>query len=137
MLSENDVIQAVCNFLKYHGYRVTSRTTTKQHGVDIVAHHEETGNQFFIEAKGQTSSKENTKRFGKPFNSAQVKVHVAEAFYQVTSLLRKDLIGSRRIAMAFPETSIHKRYLDRIRPAICHLGIEVLLVDTNQRVRTL
>jgi hypothetical protein len=97
----------------------------------------ETGADFFIEAKGATSSKEGTNRFGKPFNSAQVKVHVAEAFFQAARVLPNGSSNSRRVAIALPDTSLHRRYVGEIRHSIEQLSIEVLFVDENRAVKTL
>ncbi len=118
MLTENDVIDVVCLYLAHHGYHVKNKLTTSEKGVDIIAIHAETGAEFLIEAKGETSSKESTKRFGKPFDSAQVKVHVAEAFYQVANFLSRESSTSMRLAMAFPDTSLHRRCLEGIPPQL-------------------
>lgn len=137
MLTENDVIDAVCDYLERHKYRVENKLTTSEKGVDIVVVHEETGAEFLIEAKGETSSKEGTKRFGKSFNSAQVKVHVAEAFFQAARVLPNGPSTSRRVAIALPDTSLHRNYVGEIRYAIERLGIEVLFVDENRIVKAL
>jgi len=136
MLTENDVIDTVCEYLERQKYRVKDKLTTSERGVDIIAVHEETGAEFFIEAKGATSSKEGTKRFGKPFNSAQVKVHVAEAFYQATRLLPNEPSTSKRVAIALPDTSLHRSYWGEIRHGIERLGIETFFVDENHTVKT-
>ena len=82
MLTENDVVDAVCEHLIQNGFTIQNQLTTRERGIDIVALNPATGAETLIEAKGETSSKGHTKRFGKPFHSAQVKVHVAEAFYK-------------------------------------------------------
>jgi len=55
MLNENDVIAAVCDHLKALGYRIVSRCTTTDQGIDIVAEHPTKAERLLIEAKGATS----------------------------------------------------------------------------------
>ena len=134
MLTENDVVDAVCEHLIQNGFTIQNQLTTRERGIDIVALNPATGAEILIEAKGETSSKGHTKRFGEPFHSAQVKVHVAEAFYKAVSL-QSNASGAQQSAMAFPDTILHRRYLEHIRPAVDMLGIEVFLVNHNRIVR--
>jgi len=74
MLTENDVIQAVSLHLKSEGYRIDKVcSTSSERGVDIVATHPKTGKRLLVEAKGATSSKDGTARFGKVFNRGQAR----------------------------------------------------------------
>jgi hypothetical protein len=66
MLTEWEVIEAVREFLESRGYRVTQALNENQVGNDIVAWSVD-GQKVMIEAKGETSSKSHTSRFGKPF----------------------------------------------------------------------
>ena len=84
MLTESDVIKAVCRFLGSRGYRVTQALNEMQTGDDIVAWSAD-GKKIMIEAKGETSSKSHTSRFGKPFSSGQVLDHVSKAFYRAAA----------------------------------------------------
>jgi Holliday junction resolvase-like predicted endonuclease len=86
MLTEDDVVEAVCQHLQASGYRILSRCATTQRGEDIVAEHP-SGVTLRVEAKGETSSKSVTKRFGKPFDNAQANNHVAKAFYAAAEML--------------------------------------------------
>lgn len=97
MLTENAVIDAVCKHLAADGWQITSRATTYQRGPDIVAIRD--GISLEVEAKGAGSSKRYTARYGMPFTSAQVKVHVGEAVLKAMHVVAT---GQARAAIAFP-----------------------------------
>ena len=37
MLTENDIIDALCDYLEAHGYKIHGRADTSQTGIDIIA----------------------------------------------------------------------------------------------------
>ena len=67
MLTESDVIATVCDYLRAEGYEIRQQLTETEHDI-IAVRGDET---LLIEAKGETSSKEGTNRFGKPFKRSQ------------------------------------------------------------------
>ena len=71
MLTENRIVDLVCDQLEFDGLTISQKLDTTQTGIDIVAV-SETGKKYFVEAKGATSSKESTKRYGQEFNKSQV-----------------------------------------------------------------
>lgn len=85
-MDENAVIDSVCSRLRALGYEVTQRLKTKEHGIDVVAHNPENGQQVFIEAKGGTSSREGSNRFGKPYTQSQVFDRVAKGVFTCLQL---------------------------------------------------
>src|SRR4051794_27602850 len=87
MLTENDVVEAVAAHLPSLGYIVEATCTTTQRGIDIVARHGRTGRRLRVEAKGGTSSKDHTDRYGKCFSPGQVVSHVSRALYKAAVLL--------------------------------------------------
>jgi hypothetical protein len=131
MLYEDDVVEAVCGYLTRSGYRIVNRCTTKQRGTDIVAEHLSSKSILRVEAKGETSNDSASKRFGKPFDNAQVHSHVADAFHAAAAMLDSD--GSR-VAMAFPDTALHRRHVGRIGEAIRRLEVAVFWVGANRGV---
>jgi hypothetical protein len=131
MLSEDDVVSSVCDYLKQNGYRVVSSCTTKQQGVDIIAEHLASKSTLRVEAKGETSNDPSSKRFGKPFDNAQVSSHVAGAFYAASAMLNSD---RQKVAMAFPSTELHRRHVSRIAEAIRRLEIVVFWVKADRSV---
>ena len=69
MLTENDVIDAVVAHLESEGWSRVSVSQTDRQGIDILMRCNNT--TFAIEAKGGTSSKPGTSRYGQPFNTNQ------------------------------------------------------------------
>jgi tRNA(Leu) C34 or U34 (ribose-2'-O)-methylase TrmL len=85
MLFESDVISSVCNYLKKYNFDILQQLDENQKGDDIIAINNK-GQKIYIEAKGETSSKESSNRFGKEFNGSQKKVHVSQALYRAIKM---------------------------------------------------
>ena len=134
MLTENDVVRAVAKYLKNLGYRVESALTTNEHGIDIVALNLESGKRMLVEAKGGTSSKVGTARFGKPFTRKQAKTHVSVALYSAAKLQEERERGTL-VALAFPEDTNHKSLVEDIKTTLETLKISVFFVDSELRVK--
>lgn len=130
MLTESEIVAAVCRHLKKHGWTIVSICNELQRGDDIRAEHRDSGRTALIEAKGETSSKASSRRHGKPFNSAQVSSHVSRAFYRAART-----VGSEQLsAMALPRTELHIDRVRRIKHALSQLNLEVFWVDPQRRV---
>lgn len=84
--------------------------------------------RIIVEAKGETSSKSHTKRFGKPFSAGQVFDHVGKA---VLKALRVASSGEARAAVAFPDNPHHRREIEQVRPAVERAGIGVFWVQSH------
>jgi hypothetical protein len=104
MLTEDQVVEAVCNYLSARSWQIVSRATAVQRGYDIVAKRKD--RQLIIEAKGAGSSKESSARFGMTFSSAQVFDHVAKA---ILKALRVVTAGSASAGVALPDDALHRR----------------------------
>ena len=137
MLTENDVVKAVASYLTSRGYRVDKECSTIERGIDIDAFHSKNGKRLLIEAKGATSSKTGTSRFGKPFDRGQATVHVSRAFYSVVKLRQQHSNEDVRVAMAFPDNVHHRDLIDAIRLSLDLLDIEVYFVSEDLSVTTL
>lgn len=132
MLTESHVIDAVCRHLQHTGWSILSRCSESERGDDIRAEHRETRVIALIEAKGETSSKKHTSRFGLPFNSRQVTSHISRAFFRAAQT-----VGSRaRGALALPRTELHVDRVQKIEPALRKLKLEVFWVDAHGSVTT-
>lgn len=128
MLTESDVIAAVCNHLRSQGYEIRQQLTEAQAGDDIVAVR---GNEtLLIEAKGETSSKLGTRRHGKPFDRSQVLSHVSRAFYRAAKMRRDGVVAG----MAFPHTPLHLEVVKAIQSSLAELGIVVFWADEHRSV---
>ena len=137
LLTEDDVIDAVCEFLEGRGYEIAQRARTTQRGIDIVARKSSARpRELYVEAKGATSARAGSARFGRPFDSAQVSVHVAEAFYTAavatTRNAQRDEVLS---AMALPDNDLHRKFVRGIQPVLDRLKIGVFWVSPSKEVR--
>lgn len=134
MLTENDVVTAVATHLTKQGYHIDKALTTVERGIDIVAKRQSTGERLLIEAKGGTSSKEATARFGKPFTLNQARSHVSVAFYCAAKLYHRHSSENVKVALAFPDDSAHRGLVDDISSALDVLGVGVFFVGTDHQV---
>lgn len=130
MLAEDEVIDAVRDFLVARSWRIVSRATAMQRGDDLVA--ERDGTRLVIEAKGAGSSKEGTARFGKTFSKGQVFDHVGKA---VLKAMRVVSAGSDRAGIALPGDAAHRAEVAKIRAALDQLGVAVFWVGEDRAVR--
>lgn len=134
MLYESDVIDAVARYLQKRGWAILRKALPTESGVDVIA--EKGRQQIWIEAKGETSSRVGSRRYGQPFNRSQVWDHVAKAFYVAAAHSEKEISG--RIiqgALALPDTTLNHNFVDAIAKARKQLGIPVYWVKGPRSVR--
>ena len=132
MLTESQVIESVCQHIKNKGFVVSRFLCEIERGIDIEAVAPDGRTQVSIEAKGETSSKSRSNRFGKPFNSGQVFDHVSKAFYCAA----RDTSAGMMAGIAFPKNDLHLKSVAKILPALTRLNIEVFWVLPNRKVET-
>jgi len=123
MLTESQVIDAVCRFLKGKGFKIEQRRRETETGDDIVAVSTD-GKTALIEAKGETSSKAFSSRFGKMFSGGQVLDHVSKALYRAVFYIAQGVLAG----MAFPKNNAHVACVSRISSVLADLSIEVFWV---------
>lgn len=133
MLTENDVVSASCRYLESQGFIVETSCLTSERGTDIVARNPSTGHTVHVEAKGETSSKEGSSRFGRRFSGSQVFTHVAKAFLKAAKLLSHD--DSVKVVIALPDTPQHRREVGAATHAFTRLGIAVWFVAADGQVK--
>ena len=136
VITEMDVIEAVCSYLKDDGYTIKQALEPTRKGIDIIAVEEGTGERFYVEAKGASSSRSQSNRYGKPSKLSQVKTHDARAFYMAASFHRLGT-ESLRIGIALPNTDLHRDLIEEIRHAVEVLNIEVFFVGRALEVTKL
>ena len=132
MLTENDVVRYVCEYLLNNGYTVQQQLNTTQHGIDIIAC--KNNIQLMVEAKGATSASSRTNRFGLIFNQKQVKHHVAMALYTISRLITHHGNDSIRYAIALPRNQNHVDSVHAIQAAIDKMEIVLIWVDESGAV---
>jgi len=110
MLTENDVIDAVCSMLKVQGYDIKQILKGNKPGDDIVAiKHGNTTRHLFIEAKGETSGAKNSKNCGKLFESADIWIYTAEALYKAAEVLSREIGNHKMLAgVALPNNKTYR-----------------------------
>jgi hypothetical protein len=134
MQTENDVIDAVCKYLIENNYSITQQLTTSQTGVDIVAV-AENGTKCFVEAKGATSSKPTSNKYGKEFDKSQVKTHVGVAL--VAAFKIKNEFPNSESIIALPDNQNHVALIQSMKTPIIGSGIQVMFVSNNGAIRQL
>ncbi len=141
MLSENDVIEAVCSYLENRDFTILKKSTTNQKGDDIIARPQSATYKLHIEAKGETSSKEKTNNYGESFNSNQVLDHVAKAFYRAAKMLqlqdKEDKNLPRKVGIALPDNKCHKERVHAIEQSLKKLDIIVFWVSSDKKVTSI
>lgn len=134
LLTENDVVEAVVKHLKGKAYVIESALTTTERGFDIVAISPVSSRKLLVEAKGGTSSKPGTARYGLPFDAKQARSHVAVAFLWAAMVRENPEFKDAEIALAFPEDANHQKLIENLTEALKALGILVFFVDGTRRV---
>ncbi|MDC8001486.1 hypothetical protein POV26_10575 [Aequorivita todarodis] len=131
MLTENEIVEKVSDFLKTKGYKITQRLTTNQHGIDIIAETET--EKLYIEAKGETSASKTSNRYGLPFNRNQVKSHISVALLATMKVISSLPAGNKtKVGIALPDTEEQRKVINKIIPALNKLEIRIFWVtQTN------
>lgn len=130
VLTENGVVENVCNYLRENGYQINQALNTEQHGIDIVANSDNL--TLKIEAKGATSSKIDTSRFGKGFNRNQVKTHISVALYAISKLISDEIeTNNVKYSFALPDDKNHRSIIEGIEKVLGILNISVFWVKEN------
>ena len=135
VLDEDFVVGAVCTHLAGRGYEIRQRLTTKQRGIDIIA--VKAAVTWWVEAKGATSTRRGSPRFGSAFDAAQVFDRVAKGVYTALAL-RGDPARppGARIGVAFPQLPAFESQIRRVASALREMEITIFLVDPHGRVTT-
>jgi hypothetical protein len=133
MMTENDVIAAVCNKLEDMDFEIRQKLHTSEPGIDIIAVKDTF--TLMIEAKGETSALETSSRYGKSFNQNQIKNHVGKALLAASKLISKYPDSSLHgIAIALPDNHGHRKVIGEIEYALKKLGVYVFWVKDSNTV---
>ncbi|PAW93549.1 hypothetical protein CKK33_08600 [Mucilaginibacter sp. MD40] len=136
MLTENDVINTLETHLISLGYSIKKKSTTIQTGIDLVA--ENSNETLYIEAKGETSSKKGTNRYGLTFSPNQIKSHVARAILTSMIISQQKPAGSKtKVAIALPDNFGHRNLSEKILQPLKQLSITIFLIKADGSVSVL
>lgn len=122
MLTEDQIVEAVCLELVRRGWAILGRAGTKERGADVLA--KKDGQVLLVEAKGETSNRATSARYGKPFDSGQVVDHVGKALVQALTAISDGRLG----AIALPAEPRHQRVVGKMQRALERAGVIVLWV---------
>ena len=132
MLNENEIVELLTKHLIANNYKIIQSLDTNSKGIDIIADNIKNNDRLFIEAKGETSSKEHTNRFGQAFDSKQIRNHISRAVFAAMKIITLKPAGSKtKAAIALPATEGHKKEFENIRGAVEKLNIKIFWVDTE------
>ncbi len=133
MLNENHIVDLLTAYLKKNDYEIVQSLDTKSKGVDIIADNKITKHRLFVEVKGETSSKEHTNRFGKPFDGKQIRNHIARAILASMKIISAKPAGNKtRVAIAFPLNDSHQKEMETVKVAVKQLEIKIFWVNEKK-----
>lgn len=132
-LNENEVVDAVADFVTASGWLVKQKRHGHQRGVDVIARRAD-GWGLHVEAKGATSSRVGSAKYGQPMGSAEVRINIAEAYYTATAAVSAAAAEPVLSAMALYEDERHRGFVKPLLPALGQLGIGIFWVSGPGRV---
>ena len=93
--------------------------------------------EFFVEAKGGTSSRLGSPRFGQPYTQSQVFDRVAKGVFTCLELRARhpDRLNSQ-VILAVPEAPWFRHYLNPLAAQIELAGVEVWFVTDGAGARS-
>jgi hypothetical protein len=113
-----------------NNFEVLQFLDTGQRGVDVIAIKGKF--TYYIEAKGETSSKKYSRRFGKAFSNKQIGSHVSRAVLAAMTILNsRPSKANTRAAIALPDTPGHRSLVQRIERPLRKLGVLVFWVTAT------
>jgi hypothetical protein len=137
-MDENEIISAVCSHLERTGFSIVQRLHTTEQGVDIIAKERVTGRELFVEAKGGTSSREGSNRYGKEYTQSQVFDRVAKGIFTTMQLRGAHPDGANfAVALAVPDSRWFRHYLVTVAGQLASLDIRILMVAGSGAVSEL
>jgi hypothetical protein len=134
-MDENQVIHSLCAHLASTGYEITQQLHTTEHGIDIIATERTTGRKLLVEAKGGTSSRVGSNRFGLPYTQTQVYDRVSKGIFTVMQLRSQhpDTLAVS-VALAVPDSPWFRQYIRSVIVQLAALSIQVLSVRPDGSV---
>jgi hypothetical protein len=133
MLTEPVILERLKRYLRRYGYTNIRVIHGRKHGDDLRATAPNGKFTLHVEAKGETSSHENSRRYGEPFNHAQVRDHMGTAIYKALCMRSaatwKD---RRRIALALPDIPVKRHVYRPVARALRQLRIGVFWVGNRK-----
>lgn len=131
MITENEIIRLVILKLKSHDFELISKCNTNQTGIDIEL--KKDNYRLLIEAKGATSSKEGTRRYGIPFKRSQALTHASAAIYTAMDLITRHQGDDNYIVgIALPLEKNTVEHVEKVKYVLTKLGIIIFWVKDEK-----
>lgn len=132
MLNENQIIEILIKYLENKGFKIAQKRNTSENGIDIIATNLSKNEVIYIEAKGETSSKNNSSRFGLPFDEKQIRNHVSVAIYCALKVLSSKPSGKKtRVGIALPSNRGHEIEIKKVSKVLKSLGVRIYWVGSD------
>lgn len=126
MLTEDDMVRTMCEWLKGKGYSIERYCLGTQPGHDIEAVRE--GRTMYVECKGGTS-----RRTGQPLSTAYQWSAVTGAFFNQVRL--RETYEKAEVGIALPDGGRYPEYMEKLKD-FCHRnGIRVFWVSKTSGVK--
>jgi|GEM_PF-6599632 len=131
MITENEIIKLVILKLESLNFEVLSKCNTRQTGIDIVL---KKGNyRLLIEAKGATSSKKGTPKYGQLFTRSQALTHTSAAIYTAMDLItRHQGEDNYIVGIALPLEKNCIDFVEKVKYVLTKLGIIIFWVKDER-----
>jgi hypothetical protein len=124
--TEDDVVIALCSWLKSEGWTINKCCTGRQRGNDVEA---TKGKRFLIvEAKGSKGKLSHTVR--KKFDSGQLKTHLGKAIVKL--LEQKTIYPNAELAIAHPSSLSDDPAFKLVKQQLKRIGIKTYWVGKRQ-----
>jgi hypothetical protein len=132
-LDENAVVESVVERLRSKGYEIKQKRMTTQQGIDVIAYHPQNNITALVEAKGGTSSRAGSQRYGKSYDKNQVFDRVSKGVFTCLQLRSENQNkDSVTVILAVPEKPDYFRiYLESVSSSMKAAGIEVWYVSNE------
>jgi len=132
MLNENHVVEAVKIYLQAKGFEIISSSYTDQTGWDIHAKKKQLN--LKIEAKGETSSKPYTQRYGQKQTKGQHRQNLEAAIFKLLWGKLQEGKDQVQYGLAIPRNGFYEYYLDVLKPFFREQGTKIFWVEESGRV---
>lgn len=136
-MDENEVIAGICAHLIASGCHVEQRLHTTERGIDIIAREPESHRRILIEAKGGTSSRIGSERYGRPYTQTQVFDRAGKGIFTALKMRADHSEEDVLCVLATPDTQWFRMYLAKVALLVKPLGIEVWLLSSDGSVSVL
>jgi hypothetical protein len=132
LLGEMDVIQSVVEYLESEKRYTIEKVVRSviDRGTDIIVNSPKLKALLMIEAKGQTSSKKYTSRFGDEFSKNQKEDHLGRALLRSLQYISQ----GKMAGIALPADNEDIGLVQSLKPALERLGAIVFLVKQDKTV---